>query len=362
MEGGVPDAEPDAPDDASVVDTGVDAGPVTAVALYSGFDIACAIGSDKQLYCWGDNLHQQIAANNLSAVTPTVVNLQQKPLSHMAIGGGHICVSSGTNVTCWGQNDKGQTISGSPSGDLPVSSPKTFQMLNQQSIDALVAGSTFTCALAGGETYCWGLLGIDTFDFNQGSLSSSHKVLSAGDNHACAVTVNGSMECWGNNNKGQLTYDPNTPNISKPQPTKYQFTGATGVSCGFAHSAAVDVNGSWIWGDNGHNEINVSQIAFLYVPTKFIGGDVVFGAGHVCALTKGSIHCRGDNTVGQVGPSMMADMTGLMPVPLPNNDMPIAIAAGGTHSCALGSSGTIYCWGGKPVAPSTAKPTPIVLK
>jgi len=71
---------------------------------------------------------------------------------------------------------------------------------------------------------------------------------------------------------------------------------------------------------------------------------------HVCALTNnGNVYCWGDNTQGQLGINSFVDQ--LTPVQVMGvggigylSDI-VSIAVGGSHTCAVSNSGSLFCWG-----------------
>ena len=82
---------------------------------------------------------------------------------------------------------------------------------------------------------------------------------------------------------------------------------------------------------------------------------VATGNGHTCALlSDGSVDCWGRNYSHQLGTNTTdtcQDWDGRnwpcsrAPLPVPGIAGAVAVAAGGNHTCALLSSGAVYCWG-----------------
>ncbi|MDH3272233.1 MAG: Ig-like domain-containing protein [Gemmatimonadota bacterium] len=66
-------------------------------------------------------------------------------------------------------------------------------------------------------------------------------------------------------------------------------------------------------------------------PVTVVRNSFVVGGSHVCSLRGGSLTCRGANDLGQSAP---AGSLGF-----------VALAAGASHTCALGANGVASCWG-----------------
>jgi alpha-tubulin suppressor-like RCC1 family protein len=69
------------------------------------------------------------------------------------------------------------------------------------------------------------------------------------------------------------------------------------------------------------------------------------GQTHACAVAAGAMTCWGDDGDGRLGVAASGTGAGADPVAVPGGPW-LAPAAGGTHTCALATDGTIACWGG----------------
>lgn len=114
----------------------------------------CGRTTDGALYCWGWSLpNGDGTTNQLTTSFPQGIagNLR---FSSFAVGGGHICGVSASQLYCWGNNSWGQTGTGTISGTVSAPTRVTGA---PPLISALSAGSYHTCALDdSGVAYCWG--------------------------------------------------------------------------------------------------------------------------------------------------------------------------------------------------------------
>src|SRR5439155_1249809 len=173
--------------------------------------------------------------------------------------------------------------------------------------------------------------------------------VAAGGLHTCMRLPDGTVQCWGRNNFGQLgNGDGNLTSSSVPVAVR-GLTTAAGVVTGDAHTCALLGDGTvWCWGrsDDGQLGNGARASASTPVPVTNLTGVTAMTAGfyHTCALLpNGTVWCWGRNDEGQLGdgttlgrpaPVQVAGITGAL-----------AVSGGYHHTCALLSDGTVQCWG-----------------
>jgi len=186
-------------------------------------------------------------------------------------------------------------------------------------------------------------------------------MISAGADMSCAVVSDGSVWCWGSNDRGQLGNGTKTRSLV-PARVK-AISSAVAVSAGgtwnsdgrgaalSAFACAVLENGSVVcWGDtSGDTALEHST------PHTILGvnGAIAIACGnwHACALiSNGSVSCWGDTSRGQLGVGSSADCVGSScpPTPVVGIAGVTAIAGQGSDfSCAVLADGAVWCWGGR---------------
>ncbi|MCB1388092.1 MAG: hypothetical protein KDK12_02910 [Rhodobacteraceae bacterium] len=231
----------------------------------------------------------------------------------VSVGVQHACGTlAGGGVRCWGSNPNGEIGNGT-TDDAAVA------LLTSRSgrITDVAAGFLFTCGLDDrGIAYCWGYNGFGALgsgDFAPSTipqrvvdLPRNLTQISVGDTSACAVTNLGALQCWGDNNSGQL---------------------GTGVQGG------VETRPQVVPAPGGEEWL-----------------DVDVGSTHACGVTTmGQVYCWGSNTFGQLGNGTTFDSPTPFPVTLPNTAF--WIAASYDYSCAMvdptppAQFARVFCWG-----------------
>jgi hypothetical protein len=216
----------------------------------------------------------------------------------------HACAlySDGT-VRCWGKNDQGQLGDGTTTSRL---TPVAVRGLS--GVIEVSAGYGFTCALvdaggASGPVKCWGApsswSGVGPSDgtlvpVTIGGITDAIAV-SAGVGVACALLSDRTVECWGDNSRGELG---NGTRASSSTPVV--VPGLSGVQ-------AIDA------------------------------GDTT-----VCVIMQsgGAVSCWG--SAGYVLPDVPLDT--LAPTAVPGVTGAVSVSASPYNACALLQAGTVECW------------------
>jgi RHS repeat-associated protein len=176
--------------------------------------------------------------------------------------------------------------------------------------------------------------------------SSKVTAVSSGGSHACAL-VDGGVECWGANNRGQLGIYTNTPpNYASDQNSRYAIaiprgSGVTAISAGRDGNCAILNGGVKCWGYVGLTS-NFSTAYDLVAP----GSDataVAVDAFYGCAVVSGGVQCWGDNSYGQHGRASPTFSNSLVSVIAAGAGV-TAIATSRDHVCAV-MNGGVSCWG-----------------
>ena len=183
----------------------------------------------------------------------------------------------------------------------------------------LSAGSKHSCAVTtNGTINCWG----NDWDRQTPVPSGDFRSVSAGERFSCGIKVDGAISCAGTDcDKGQC---------SAPSGF-FQF-----VSAGRRHACGVKIDGTIAcWGDNSDGQTSAPSGVFRSVSA---------GRRHTCGVKGDSgVKCWGNNN-----PHHQID--------IPANALRSisSISAGGYHNCALRDDHTVECWGFNHFGQSTA--------
>ncbi|HKE40834.1 MAG TPA: FG-GAP-like repeat-containing protein [Casimicrobiaceae bacterium] len=197
--------------------------------------------------------------------------------------------------------------------------------------------------------------GTTTLRFAVVPVSISNVIdISAGSQHTLALKNNGTVMGWGLNDLGEV--GDGTSGTNRPNPTAVSgLNNVVQVSAGQFHSLALRRDGTvWSWGSNsaGQLGLGVTDASPHGTPAQvhdgggFLTGVIGIAAGgsHSCALlSTGTVKCWGRGTEGQLGNGL--GTTSNLPVAVSSLTNVGQIVAGNQHTVALRTDGTVRAWG-----------------
>lgn len=197
-------------------------GPAGWLRLVGGGNFGCGIssGAELQLWCWGDNDQRELGVGATPATSDTPLRVlgpsadwQQLATDSLygAVCGIRAPNGSGGDLWCWGYNSAGQLGSGNVTTPLPPMEVGTAR--DWLRIDL---GLDFACGISATlELRCWGyndskqvsdvdVLSVGSIPTNAIMPGTTFNEVTLGWKHACAVTSNNVVICWGDGSAGQL--------------------------------------------------------------------------------------------------------------------------------------------------------------
>jgi alpha-tubulin suppressor-like RCC1 family protein len=195
-------------------------------SLSSGDWHTIAVAGDGNYVAWGDNGFGQIGDGTTTTALTGKYVANATPTIVAAVGGtGHSCsLHADSSVRCWGANFSGQL------GDGTIT--QRFSPVKVQGLSVAV------------------------------------KQLVAGENHNCALLVNGQVYCWGTDREGELG-DLAGQDRWLPVPVSFGAETALSIASGAQHTCALTSGpGLWCWGMNDEGQIGDGSNYYAFGPTK----------------------------------------------------------------------------------------------
>ena len=226
---------------------------------------------------------------------------------------------------------------------------------------AVEAGDIFSVAIKDdGTVWTWGAHSLGRLGQGQHVRSTypgkveglSDIIAVSANNHTLALKSDGTVWAWGYGAEGQIG---DGERETRYEPVQVQgLTDVLAVSAGKYHSLALNSDGTvWAWGYGLSGELGVEGLRRSETPVQVdVLTDVIAisaGGSHNLALNSdGTVWAWGNGVRGVLGQGEAPGKD------TPNKRVPvmvkglgdvIAVAAGGTHSMALKSEGTVWAWG-----------------
>jgi len=323
-------------DDTMVLNPRQVAGAYTTLTV--GQDVWCAIDTGGALIC-----HRR---NEPTAPEPIPTSLV--PVQIAANGHTACAIDTDQQLWCWGDNAAFQVGTGdnlNVAADAPNQIQGRFQVVEM--------GDNAVCAITtGGELECWGNCGgqIGRND-NCGTPTvvepeRKFRDVSVGGGHTCAIDVDGKLHCAGNNNvHGELGTHGGLPSLELLEVEG--FGDWTSVSAGTRFTCGLRADQeAWCWGDNRFGQLGDRGGGDVSAPVEIDPGpfDAVFaGSANGCALRDGALWCWGSNSFGQLGDNTTLERR--RPVQIGSDTDWAKISIRRTQACGIRTDSTLWCWG-----------------
>ncbi|MEO7330279.1 MAG: hypothetical protein ABI193_17010 [Minicystis sp.] len=207
-----------------------------------------------------------------------------------------------------------------------------------------IYGDGTTTAVADTVKAVPGLVGVQ-------SVASYGDAYGAYPAHACAITPNGKLSCWGTNWSGEVGSGPPMASVSVPSLVTIPNDEAivsTAVGRDFTCAASA-IGSVYCWGSNGYGQLGINAVFTSLPQPNLVPGistavAVSAREAHVCAvLADKTVTCWGYNGEGELGDGTYE--TRFAPTPVAGVTDVVEISVGPWHTCVRHGDGKISCWG-----------------
>ena len=248
----------------------------------------CGLWKNGTAVCWG---HRKVD------------HPQRQKFSSVSSGRDHTCgIRLGDGgLVCWGDDEYGQS---SPPGGERFVGPEPRFLNPAAPLVSISSGLHHACGVTRNETVlCWG---DDEYGRSTPPVGEIFISVSSGWSHTCGIRKNGSVSCWGMDDEGQAS-----------PPEEGTFTT---ISSGDDYTCGIRKNGSVsCWGVDDEGQASP--------PEEGTFTTISSGSNHTCALREdGSSVCWGRDSHGQASS--------------PEGERFVDISSGYNYTCALREGGS----------------------
>ena len=238
----------------------------------------------------------------------------------------------------------------------------------------VAVGNTSSCAITvQGAVQCWGdnrggQLGTGSDNNTDGPLivtgidglaaTSTATSIAVGEDFACAVMLDQTVECWGSGAAGSLGDGTRTDQYTPVHVSGFDGltpeTSVVSVVAGEQHACALTSIGTvWCWGYGFNGQMGDGAQATPATPVLsgidgsnegYTATSISAGSQHTCAVVVSQeVLCWGKNSMGQLGTGSTADTSS--PVAVDATYDVKSVTAGSAHTCITHTDGSAKCWG-----------------
>jgi serine/threonine-protein kinase len=243
------------------------------------------------------------------------------------VAGGHV-VAVGPGATLISARSRGLAA------DAQVSVAAVVPVFSSVS-----AGAQHTCGVTSdGTVYCWGSNGGERVAASLGEQQlvpfpsrSGFGAVSAGGDHTCALNRGGNVRCWGG--------------LAGPSGRYRALSSGVGYACGITGARTTAC-----WGANDRGQLGdgttVSRASGVSLQSDLGFEMLAAGDAHTCGVLEGRVYCWGNDAWGQTGTGVFEAGYVSQPTEVEGDHGYLAyVAAGTNHTCALTRIGAALCWG-----------------
>ena len=351
--------------------------PVTTFAggtnwkqVSGGSSHTAAIKTDGTLWTWGDNPDGQLGDNSSGIRTSTPITTFSGGTNWKQVScGGLVTAAIKTDGTLWiwGSAIRGRL--GNNEGLNDVLTPITTfaggtNWTQVFSENADIASPNILALKTDGTLWGWGSnsyqslainwINTDVLPTTTFAGGTDWKQVACGRDHTAAIKTEGTLWTWGRNSYGQLGINDDSILSNTRDTPVTTFSGGTDwtqVVCGSQTTAAVKTDGTlWTWGTNTSQGLGINWADTNIFPGQTLSGgtdwtEVSCGNDHLIALKNDkTLWTWGRNTYGQLGRNNVSQSTTPVTTFVGGTTWK-KIAAGGDHSLAIKTDGTLWVWG-----------------